>query len=186
MGRSDQALSRRERLIAAVATFWLVAAAAAGVLIAANHPGRHRHHHSVVFTAAFLVITVLAVGAASWWSFRRGIRRPGLQRLRGFSLADRRATAKAVQKGRPLTDHQREIAHAAMEHLSGRTRRRTRWLMPLAAVAFGMNAIADTGGLRWFWTSLAIVEAVCSATWWWASTRLERKYQRALAGTAHH
>jgi len=179
-------MSRRERLIAAVATFWLVAAAAAGVLIAANHPGRHRHHHSVGFTAVFLVITVLVVGAASWWAFRRSIRRPGLKRLRSLPFADRRATAKAVQKGQPLSEHQREIAQAVMEHLSGRTHRRVRWLMPLGAVAFGFNAIADTAGLRWFWTGLAIVEAVCTATWWWASTRLERKYQRALAGTANY
>lgn len=151
-------------------------AAVAGVLIAATHPSPHAHHHGPLFVVVFGVVLGGAVAAGVVWSLRRQFNRPAMRRLRRFSFAQRRATARAVNRGQPLAGDQRAIAQAQLEQLGSSTLR-ARWVFPVAVVAFAVLAAANTGGMRWLWAAIAVLELVSGA----GSVLLFRRQRNRLA-----
>ena len=173
---------RRERLIMAIAAFVGGGAAVTGVLIAAAHP-KHGHHHSATFTTVFASIAAIVVAVAVVIAVRRANRQPNMQRLKQWDVAQRRETARAVQKGQHLDPQQAEIARGQLETLRSAFRR-MKWIIPLAIVAFGMNAVLGTGGLRGLWIVLVAVELVLGGPLLLLHRARLHRYDRALQHTS--
>lgn len=141
----------------AVGVIISVGAVVTGVLLAATHPSAHAHRHGPLFVIAFAAVAAVVAAVAVVWSIRRQLNRPELQRLRNFNFSQRRAAIRAVNSGGALTDEQRSIAQAQLQQLSSASTR-MRWALPLAVVMFVALAVANTGGLRWLWVAVAVVE----------------------------
>jgi hypothetical protein len=178
--------SPRERVVVVGAVLLAVAAAVVGVLVGAAHSARGAHHHShgALFVAVFAAVAGVLVGAMMTWRIRRNNRLPVMRRVRRWDFSQRRATARAVQKGQPVTGEQRELAQAQFDLLTSMTRRL--WVvLPIGIVVFVVNAAANVGGLRPLWTALAALEIVCSAALLILRRVQLRRYQRALFQPVH-
>lgn len=177
-GRRDH----RRRLLVALRVVLAAAAAVVGVVLAATHPanGAHHHRHGIVFIIAFAGVAAALVAAWTGWLIHRINNRPTMQRLGGWDFAQRRATARAVQKGERLTADQRQLATAQLEHLSSTGR--MQWVvLPVAVVAFIVNAVINSGGLRPLWIAVVALEVICLPALLWTRRLQLRRFQRALS-----
>lgn len=172
----------RERILVIAVVVFAAAAAVTGVLIAAAHP-RSGHQHSVGYVVIFAAVAAAVVAAMVWWMFRLINQRPAMKRVRRWSFADRRATARAVQKRQPLTAEQQRVAQAQLEVLNSNGR--TYWIvLPIAVIAFGINAVINAGGLRPLWIVLAAMELVWVPAFMLLRRAQVRRFERALSASA--
>jgi phosphate/sulfate permease len=103
----------------------VVGAVIGGSFAMADSAKSSHHHHSV--GSAVLIAAVVAGLAATvaLLLLRQLNRSPAIQRLYGTDMAQRRSTARAVQKREPLTAEQRGTAEVQLEHLVSAARRLT-------------------------------------------------------------
>lgn len=183
---SGQQGDRRRWALYAAAVVVGAGSAVTGVLVAAAHPARgtHAHRHGPVFVVVFAAVAAVLVAAGVSWQLRRQLNRPAMRRLRGWDLSQRRATARAVTKGDQLSEDQRNIAQAQLEHLiaAGRTVR----FLPVGIVAFILLAIADTGGQRVLWVVIACIELIAVSASVLLRRRQIHRFEQALGVRPAH
>lgn len=159
-----------------------VGSAVTGVLIAATHPPEHGHRHGPVFTIVFAAVLAVVASAMVVWSLHRQLNRPAMRHLRSFSFSQRRAVIRAVNSGRALTGEQQRIAQAQFEQLTSASTRMRRmwWALPVAVISFAVLAIADSGGLRWLWATIAVIETLSTSSTLLLFRRQRQRLENAL------
>jgi hypothetical protein len=85
-----------------------------------------------------------------------------------------------VGSGTTLTNEQQSIAHAQLEHADS-TSTRVQWVMPLSVIFLVVPAIADSGGLRVLWATIAAFELLATIASVLMIRRQKRRLEKALA-----
>jgi uncharacterized membrane protein len=132
MNSSQPGAERRRRwLLAGLVAVLCPAAAVGGVLIAAAHPARSSQpqHHGVALAVVIAAVIGLVLAVAVVFGIQRRNRQPEAQRMLGWDLPQRRATAR-YPAGEPLTAEQRGIAEGQLQHFRSVSRRMIR-LVPI-------------------------------------------------------
>jgi Flp pilus assembly protein TadB len=107
----------------------------------------------VVFVGLVLVVA-LALRRTRWRSFQRSV-------LWEVDRPDRKVVLRAINRGEPVPDRLRDVAHRTAAQIAGR--RAPVWLYGALVLLGVVLAVLDSGWLRWLWVALTVGYLVLAA-----------------------
>ena len=167
-------MRRWRRLVLWLYAVMVVAVIAGSVAaFASGSPPRAGHHHSVgrLLGAIGISVAILTVTMAVTW---RLVRQHGpSRRLMRSNWRTRRRVARALRKGQPIADDDRETAHALIAFIQSR-----KWL-PWLYVACGacqlLAAAAGHGNVRWLQLAVGVAYLGLVPYWLWVRRKTLRR-----------
>jgi membrane protein DedA with SNARE-associated domain len=152
----------------------MVAAVIVGAVaaFASGSPGAG-HHHSIgrLLAAIGISVAILTVTMAVTWRLVR--HHAPSRRLMRSSWATRRRVGRALRKGQPIAEEDRETAHALIAFI--RSRKWLPWLYVGCGAIQLLAAATNHGDIRWLQLGVGVAYLGLVPYWLWVRRKTLRR-----------